>query len=140
MLFLGLLNTLPLTQAIPICYKVLCLIAAAACVAAGTPLCHYFRYHRYHPWQPIDWFDVIHCMHFRFSACDVHDRTATNIGMGSGASKTALALTIAWTRAWETLYETTTHLMNASSPRSLILTVSLLWFNFRIARDSRATR
>ncbi len=29
-----------------------------------------------------------------------------------------------------------THLINASSPRSLILTVSLLWFNFRIARHS----
>ena len=28
-------------------------------------------------------------------------------------------------------------LYNASSPRSLILTISLLWFNFRIARDSR---
>ena len=29
---------------------------------------------------------------------------------------------------------TTTHLINASSPRSLILTVSLLWFNFRFDR------
>ena len=31
-----------------------------------------------------------------------------------------------------------THLINALSPRSLILTVSLLWFNFRIARQPRA--
>jgi hypothetical protein len=29
----------------------------------------------------------------------------------------------------------TTHPINAPSPRSLILSVSLLWFNFRIARD-----
>jgi len=33
----------------------------------------------------------------------------------------------------------TTHLINASSPRSRILAVSLLWFNFRIARNSGAT-
>ena len=39
--------------------------------------------------------------------------------------------------SWETPI---THLINASSPRSLILTISLLWFNFRIARDSRASR
>jgi hypothetical protein len=31
-------------------------------------------------------------------------------------------------------------LYNASSPRSLVLTVSLLWFNFLIARDWRAMR
>jgi hypothetical protein len=30
--------------------------------------------------------------------------------------------------------------IKSSSPRSLILTISLLWFNFRIARDSSATR
>ena len=41
---------------------------------------------------------------------------------------------------WICCLETTTHLINASSPRSLILTISLLWFNFRIARDSRASR
>ena len=32
-----------------------------------------------------------------------------------------------------------THLINASSSRSLILTVSLLWFNFRIAREQRGS-
>jgi len=30
--------------------------------------------------------------------------------------------------------------LNASSPRSLILTISLLWFNVRIPRYSRASR
>jgi hypothetical protein len=34
------------------------------------------------------------------------------------------------------LRDRSTHLINASSPRRLILTVSLLWFNFRIARNS----
>ncbi len=34
--------------------------------------------------------------------------------------------------------KTTTHLINASSPRSLILTVSLLWFNFGLLRDSES--
>jgi hypothetical protein len=36
------------------------------------------------------------------------------------------------------LRDRTTHLINASSPQSLILTVSLLWFNFRIARQNEA--
>jgi hypothetical protein len=39
-----------------------------------------------------------------------------------------------------TPFQATTHLTNASSPRSLILTISLLWFNFSDLLVSRKHR
>jgi hypothetical protein len=60
-------------------------------------------------------------------------RNRLNSRMKSWASRRKAFLAILGLR------DRTTHLINASSPRSLILTVSLLWSKFRIARQNEAT-